>query len=391
MSSAWDAFAWIDDELAELDRLSLRRRPATRQGRQSATVALENRRVVNFGSNDYLGYAGDPRLAEAAARAAAEEGTGAGASPLVSGRGDEQARLEARLAEFEGTEAALVFASGFAANSATIAALAGREDAIFSDELNHASLIDGCRLSGAKIHVYPHADVDRLEAMLSAAAGVRRRLVVTDSLFSMDGDLAPLAELAASAERHRAMLLVDEAHATGVLGPTGRGGLEACGVDAPSIVRVGTLSKALGSLGGFVAGQQRLIDWLSNRARSYVFSTALAPACCAAARMALSLVDDEPRRRERLHDAGQHVRQALSQGWQVGSGTSPIIPLVVGNAERALALKRTLWQQDLFVPAIRPPTVPAGTSRLRISLSALHSDDDLDKLISALAAVVTRR
>ncbi|NQT11194.1 MAG: 8-amino-7-oxononanoate synthase, partial [Planctomycetes bacterium] len=281
------ALQWIDDELAALDRQDLCRRLATREGKQTTQIDLDGGKLVNFGSNDYLALAADPRLAHAASEAAHEEGWGSGASPLVTGHGPAHRRLEERLAEFEDAEAALVFSSGFAANAGTIAALVGPGDVVFSDRTNHASIWDGCRLSRADVRTFRHADCRQLAQLLEKSHGRRRRLIVTDSVFSMDGDVAPLAELTDLAERFDAMLLVDEAHATGVFGPHGRGAAEQAGLEGRVHVRVGTLSKALGSVGGFVVGSRSLIDWLVNRARPYVFSTAPPGAAAAAATAAL--------------------------------------------------------------------------------------------------------
>ena len=306
-----DPLSWIADELAQLDAQQLRRRLVERSGAQGPVLPGSPRSLVNFASNDYLSLAADPRLSAAAQRASQAEGWGAGASPLVSGYSTAHAQLERRLAEWLGTEAALVFSSGYAANVGAVTALAGRGDAVFGDAKNHASLIDGCRLSRAEVFVFPHRDYQALAEQLSAASGLRRRLIVSDSLFSMDGDCADLAALADLAERFDAMLLVDEAHATGVFGTAGTGLVEASQLANRVPVRIGTLSKALGSAGGFVAGSRLLIDWLANRARSYVFSTAHPPAVCAAATAALDIVRDEPWRRvELLARAGQ-LRERL--------------------------------------------------------------------------------
>jgi 8-amino-7-oxononanoate synthase len=393
MSAAGDdPLAWLDDELAALDQRQLRRRLVTRLGDQGPEIALAGdsgtERLVNFGSNDYLSLAADPRVAAAASLVIAEVGFGAGASPLICGHTSQHAALETRLAQFTGCEGALVFSSGFAANVGTIAALVGRGDAVFSAAANHASLIDGCRLSRAEVVVFPHEDLATLEQQLAAAAHVRRRLIVCDSLFSMDGDAAPLADLAALAEQHRAMLLVDEAHATGVFGPSGAGLVEELGLEQHVHVRVGTLSKALGSAGGFVAGRRLLIDWLVNRARPYVFSTAHPPAVAAAAIAALDIVAAEPQRRRRLLDLADGLRQELSaQGWNVGRSTSQIVPVIVGSAERALELAAELRRQGFFVPAIRPPSVMEGTSRLRVSLCSGHTQEDVARLAAALRAL----
>jgi 8-amino-7-oxononanoate synthase len=379
--------AWIDAELAALESADLRRRLATRVGPQAAVVTRKGRPLVNFASNDYLGLAAEPRLAQAAAEAARESGWGAGASPLVSGYTVWHERLETRLAEFEQAEAALVFASGFAANMGTICALAGRGDAVFSDELNHASLVDGCRLSRAQVFVYPHGDLAGLDELLAGAAGFRRRLIVTESLFSMDGDLAPLKQLAELAQRYEAMLLVDEAHATGVFGLRGRGVAEHLCVASQALVRIGTLSKALGCAGGFVTGNRGLIDWLLNRARPYVFSTAGPPANAAAAVAALEVVQREPRRGAALLSRAAALRQELRQrGWDVGASESQIIPLIVGEPGTAVDLSTRLIERGYWAPAIRPPSVPAGKSRLRLSLSWGHTPEMIGGLVDALGA-----
>lgn len=374
--------AWIDDELTSLERQHLRRRPLTHEGPQSVRLSIDGRELINFGSNDYLALAADPRLSRAASEAAIHVGWGSGASPLVTGRAALHRQLEERLAEFEGTEAALLFSSGFAANLGAIAALAGPGDAVYCDRKNHASLWDGCRLSRADVRVYPHNDCRRLAELLKASGRYRRRLIVTDGLFSMDGDLAPLDELAELAERHRAMLLVDEAHATGVFGRNGRGAAEHFGVEDRVHVRVGTLSKALGCSGGFVAGPAASIEWLVNRARSYVFSTAAPAAGSAAVLAALDVVRDEPQRRESLLARAQALRDELrGQGWSTGASASQIVPLFVGDPRRATALSAKLLERGLFVPAIRPPTVPEGEALLRVSLTAGHTEEMIASLI----------
>jgi 8-amino-7-oxononanoate synthase len=383
-----DPLAWIDAELERLEGAGLRRRLEVRSGMQSARIVVEGKELVNFGSNDYLGLADDVRLTAAAADAARRAGWGSGASPLVSGRSDVHAELERRLARFECAEAALVFPSGFAANAGVIPALVDEPDAIFADAKNHASLIDGCRLSRAARHVYPHGDVAELESILRGAGRFRRRLIVTDSLFSMDGDLAPIPQLADLAERYGAMLLVDEAHATGVFGEHGRGVVDHLGskkVSDPFSIRVGTLSKALASGGGFVCGPQSLVDWLANRARTYVFSTAQPAAASAAAIAALDIVEREPQRRIQLLATAERVRARLrEQGWNPGKSASQIIPLVIGDAERTMTLAGRLREAGIFVPGIRPPTVPPGESLLRLSLCAHHTPEMIDSLFQAL-------
>jgi 8-amino-7-oxononanoate synthase len=309
----------------------------------------------------------------------------------LTGHGATHRELEKRLAEFEGVEAALVFSSGYAANAGAIAALVGEGDAIYSDEKNHASMIDGCRLSRSAVHIYPHRDVEALSALLRADTSSRRRLIITESVFSMDGDLAPLVELAALAEEFDCMLLVDEAHATGVFGAQGRGLCEALEVEDRVDVRVGTLSKALGCAGGFVVGRRSLIDWLVNRARSYVFSTGASPPICAAAMSALEIVRREPERRERLLRNAAALRATLhEQGWQTLASASHIIPLVTGEPERALTLAAQLAEVGLLVPAIRPPSVPRGQSLLRISLSCAHTTDMIARLTAVLGEIAGR-
>lgn len=374
---------WLPDALDRLESEGLRRI------RRVATGLVDE--VVDFGSNDYLGLAGDPRLAEAAHAATRREGWGAGASPVVSGRSPLHAELEQRLAEFEGTEAAMLFPSGFAAGAGVVPALVGEGDAIYADAKNHACLIDGCRLSHAERHVYRHNDVAHLAELLKADVGrVCRRLIVTDGLFSMDGDFAPLAEIGRLADEHGAMLLVDEAHATGVWGPTGGGSVQRAAIDSPDLerqvtIRMGTLSKALGSAGGFLAGSRQLIDWLANRARSYVFSTAAPPALAAAGIEALRLAQAEPERRERMLRHADSLRERLSAaGWDLAGSESQIVPIRLGDPRRAVELSARLAEKGLFVPAIRPPTVPEGESLLRVSLSAKHSEADLDRLVAEL-------
>jgi len=384
--SAQDRLAWIESRLEVLEHEGLRRRLVARDGQAGVTAVIDGRELLNFGSNDYLNLAGNVRLAEAVARAVREEGWGSGASPLVTGRSRLHRQLEERLAQFEGCQAALLFASGFAANAGTVPALVGRGDAVYSDAANHASIVDGCRLSRAHVHVYPHVDCDALEAMLREHAGHGgRRLIVTDGLFSMDGNLAPLVRLAELADEFQCMLMVDEAHATGVFGPGGRGVSEYLGVEDRVDVRIGTLSKALGCHGGFVAGSGQLVDWLANRARSYVFSTAPPAATCAAALTALEIVQSEPERRQTLLARAAELREQLrDQGWQVGRSESQIIPLVAGTAQRTMELSAALRERGLLVPGIRPPTVPEGQSRLRISLSCGHTLEMIARLVEVL-------
>ncbi len=381
----------MPDELAALERAGLRRNRREVRPLPDGACEIDGRRLWNFASNDYLGLAGDPQVVAAAHAAIADAGVGARASALVAGRTEWHAWLEQALARFEGQEAAILFPTGYAANVGTIAALVDENDTVFCDRLNHASLIDGCRLSGAKLRVFRHSELETLERELHKAADSRRRLIVSDAVFSMDGNIAPLRELCDLAARFEADVLVDEAHGTGVFGERGRGACEQLGIADRVAVRVGTLSKAIGTLGGFVAGPQSLIDWLWNKARPQVFSTALPPVICAAAVAAIEFIRSEPERRKNLWNNCEFVRRELAQLKIDVSANSvgPIIPIRVGDPDAAVAAQQKLEERGCLVAAIRPPTVPQGTSRLRISLSAAHDESALKQLVAALQEVVS--
>ncbi|MCC6765554.1 MAG: 8-amino-7-oxononanoate synthase [Deltaproteobacteria bacterium] len=380
----------FEDELAHVRTAGLWRELRRIEGPVDTWVTVDGVRALALCSNNYLGLANHPTLAAAAARAAAAYGVGAGASRLISGSLAIHRDLEARLARFEHTEAALLFPTGYHANVGAITTLVRRGDAVFSDRLNHASIIDGCRLSGADVHVYPHADAAALDALLARAAA-RRRLVVTDSVFSMDGDHAPLGEICRVAAARDAMVMVDEAHATGVEGPTGAGLVEALGLGGAVTVRMGTLGKALGGAGAFVAGSRALVDLLVNRARSFIYTTALPPPVVAAADAALDVVAREPERRARLGALSATLRGRLrALGFEISAGAGPIIPVIAGTSERALAWSRGLLERGVFVQAIRPPTVPDGTARLRVTLMATHTDQDVEYAVTAFAALRDR-
>jgi 8-amino-7-oxononanoate synthase len=372
--------SWAGEALAALEADSLRRSLEPLETPVGARVRIEGRELLNFSSNDYLGLAANELVRQAAQAALALHGVGAGASRLVVGDTPAHQSLERALAKFEGTERALLFNSGYAANVGALTSLFGVGDVVFSDELNHASLIDGCRLSRAKVVVYPHRDVEALEALVRATPG-RRRAIVTDTVFSMDGDRAPVRGLRELADRHELALLVDEAHATGVLGPGGRGLCALEGVTPD--VHVGTLSKAIGAFGGFVCGSQALCELLLNRARPLIFSTALPAAICAAAERALELISDGGLQ-ARL--AGHVSAFATALGARPDSA---IFPVVVGAATRALELSASLRERGFLVKAIRPPTV--ATSRLRIALSAAHSRDEVMALASCLSPIAPQR
>lgn len=375
---------WAQVALADLEARAQRRALAPLESPQGPVVRLGGRELLNFSSNDYLGLANAPEVVGAAREALLAHGVGAGASRLIVGDSAVHHELEARLARFVGAEAALLFNSGYAANQGALAALLGPGDVVFSDALNHASLIDGCRLTRARVVVYRHGDVEALEAALRATPG-RRRLVATDAVFSMDGDVAPVRALRKVCDRHGAALLVDEAHATGVLGARGAGLCEAEGVTPD--VHVGTLSKALGGLGGFVAGSRALCDALVSLARPLVFSTGLPPALCAAALAALGELETSGRRgalRERIDRLAAGL-QALGLP---ARGDSAVFSLVLGDEARALDASARLLERGVLVKAIRPPTVPPGTSRLRVSVTAAHTPAHVEVLLEALRDVV---
>jgi 8-amino-7-oxononanoate synthase len=389
-SAADVSFDWVDEALRELSNHGLRRTLAARMGPQAAVIQIDDRQVINLGSNDYLGLAGDPRLARAATEACSQWGVGGGASPLVTGRTELHVELERCLAEFLQVEAALLFPTGFAANAGTIPALVDQGDVILADAKNHASLIDGCRLARSARRIYAHADAVDLESHLRETTTARRRLIVTDSLFSMDGDLAPFEEVLRLATAYDAMVLLDEAHAIGVFGARGAGVLEHLGLEespaAHRLIRVGTLSKAFGASGGFVCGPRNLIEWLANRARTYVFSTAAPAPVLAAALAALEIAIDEPeRRRGLLHRAEELRRRLQRQGWNIGNSAGQIIPVIIGDAPAAMSLAEYLRDRGYFVPGIRPPTVPTGESLLRISLCFHHTESMIDGLVQSLA------
>ena len=376
-------------ELATLRDRGLERQLRIIARRQGAVVETEQGAAVDFASNDYLGLASDPRLADAASRALREHGSGAAASRLITGNSAEHEALEREIAEFFDAERALTFSGGYAANVGVIAALVGRGDAIFADALNHASLIDGSRASRAAIHVYPHGDAAALERLLALhRQEARRALIVTDGMFSMDGDRAPLADLTTLARQYDAWTYVDDAHAAGASGPDGRGTAASLELAHPVDVTVGTLGKAFGAAGAFVFGSRTLHEYLLNRARSFVFSTAPMPAQVAAAREGLRIARAEPERRAALASHARAIRAALaSRGVTcAGESESHVVPVIVGDARRATIIGAALADRGFLVGAVRPPTVPDGTSRLRITASAAHTDDQIAGLADAVAS-----
>jgi 8-amino-7-oxononanoate synthase len=380
-------FQRLADQLAELERRGLRRSRLVRQSPQGPRIVVDGQECLAFCSNDYLGLANHPRIVEATIEAALRYGVGEGASHLLSGHSVVHERLEAKLAEFVQMPQALLFSTGYQANIGAMTALVGPEDAIFSDALNHASLIDGARLSRARVVRYPHADLGFLAGAL-AECDARTKLIVTDGVFSMDGDIAPLPAMLDLCERHDAWLLVDDAHGFGVIGPQGRGSPAHFGLRSPRIVYVGTLGKAAGVAGAFVAGAAEIVETVLQRARTYIYTTAAPAMLAAAVEASLELIREDEWRRERLRKLSAVLGKELREGEIVlASSDTPIQPLVLGGNSEAVRASAALRERGILVPAIRPPTVPEGTARLRISLSAAHSEHEVLRLAAALREV----
>ena len=376
----------IEQRLAAIERQGLSRRLRLISGPQGPRVLLDDRPVLLLCSNNYLGLADHPRVREAAADAAMRWGAGAGASRLVSGTMTIHGRLEERLAAFKGSEACVLFGSGYLANLGTIGALAGPGDAVFSDELNHASIVDGCKCSRARVHVYRHLDAEHLDWSLRHHRGEGRRLIATDSVFSMDGDLAPLQEIVELARRHHARVLVDEAHATGALGPGGRGAVAQAGLEGEVDVLVGTLGKALGAYGAYVCASAQMVHYLINTARALIFSTAPAPPAIAGALAALEEIEQRPHRVQRLRSHARTLREALAaEGFDVPASEMHIVPLLVGDERDALALCQAALERGVFAQAIRAPSVHAGSARLRLTAMATHTPAQLRRAARVLA------
>ena len=377
----------IEARLDELKALGLHRRTRLVSGPQGPHVLLDGKPVLLLCSNNYLGLADHPRVREAAADAAMRWGVGAGASRLVSGTMTIHRRLEDRLAAFSRRQSALLFGSGYLANVGTVAALARPGDVVFSDELNHPSLVDGCRLSRADVFVYDHGDVEHLEWGIRDAEG-RGTLIVTESVFSMDGDVAPLAEIVELAQRHELRTVIDDGHATGALGPEGRGALAEVGLEDQVDVIVGSLSRALGSYGAFVACDHQMTRYLLNAARTFIFSTALPPPALAGAVAALDLLEEKPRRVAKLAANAAALREGLiRQGFDVGHSSTHIVPLIVGDAELAVRMCDAALARGVFAEAVRPPAVPSLTARLRVAVMATHREEELMAATRTLGAV----
>ena len=372
----------LRDRLEAIKERNLYRQLRTIQSEQGSWIEIDAKQVLNLCSNNYLGLASHPKLKEAAAQAAYTYGCGSGASRLICGTMALHETLEHHIAKFKGVEAALVYNSGYAANLGIIPSLVGNGDAVFSDELNHASLIDGCRLSRAAVSVFPHKDIDALEKQLQRATNhgnKSRRLIVIDTVFSMDGDIAPLPEIVELAKKYDAMLMVDEAHATGALGPGGKGAVAHFGLDGQVPIVMGTFSKAFGGFGAYVAGSQVLRDYLINTSRSLIFTTALPPTVLGSAIAAVKILQEQPSLVTTLQENARYLRQGLQQiGFDTGPSQTQIIPVILGDAARTLRMSELLLRHRVLATAIRPPSVPEGTSRIRVSVTAAHTHHDLD-------------
>lgn len=378
---------WLDDiheELHEMDAQGLRRRLRVVDLLGGMRASVDHKDCVLFCTNNYLGLADHPRVLERAQKALLRYGAGAQASRLVSGHSPVHMQLEEITSLFKGSEACLAFPTGYMANLAAISAMVGEEDAILCDRLNHASLIDACRMSKAKLLIYEHLNLDDLKKQLERSAKYRRRLIVTDALFSMDGDLVPLLKVTNLAHEYDAEVYVDDAHGTGVLGPGGQGITHHFPLEHFPAVVMGTYSKALGSLGGFICGPKMFIEYLLNKARTFIYTTGLPPAVCGASLGALEVLQQEPQRVEKLWDNAKKIRDGLrALGYDIPRGAGPIMPIIVGENDEAVKMSEKLLEEGILVVAIRPPTVPKGTARLRLSVSAAHTDGDIEKLFNA--------
>ncbi|MDE0299940.1 MAG: 8-amino-7-oxononanoate synthase [Candidatus Poribacteria bacterium] len=381
---------WLETERVELERAGHWRSLRSMMGAPTGRVLLDGRDVISLASTDYLGLSRHPQVIKAASEAVREYGVGASGSRLIAGNNHLYDVLETKIAAMLNTEAALVFSSGYLANISTIPVLAGEDDLILSDERNHISLIEGCRLSRATTQIYRHCDPEHLKELLAESSNFRRRLIVTDGVFSMDGDFPPLAEICDIAETYDAMLMVDDVHGFGILGQTGGGLVDYLGVADRGIIQIGALSKAVGGVGAFVAGSKSLIDILINRARGFIFTTALPPGTLAAASAAIDIIRSSPEFRYRLFANVHSLRTGLSgAGFQLLPNETHILPLIIGEANMTTRFSEALLNEGIFVPAIRPPTVPAGTSRLRITPTANHTHEELEEALNGFAAART--
>lgn len=379
---------WFQQELQLIEEKGLTRNLRSFSTGNESEVIMNGKKYLLFSSNNYLGLATDNRLKKKASEGIKQYGTGAGGSRLTTGNFVIHEQLEWEIAEFKEKEAAIVFSSGFLANIGVISSVMKEGDFIFSDAWNHASIIDGCRLSQAKTVVYEHADMVDLELKLRQSSGNGKKLIVTDGIFSMDGDIAPLPKIVALAKKYNAYIMVDDAHATGVLGSNGRGTADYFGLKDEIDFTVGTLSKAIGAEGGFVASSLIAKKYLLNNARSFIFQTSLSPSAIAAAREGITIIQNEPKRRKQLLENARYIRLSLEEsGFMVGQGNTPIISLLIGDAHKAMQFSEKLMDEGVFIPAIRPPTVPKGSSRLRITVMATHTIEQLNMVIRIIKKV----
>ena len=383
-----DDLAFLSKAVEDIRSQALYRRLRLVRGAQSARVQVEGKEVVLLSSNNYLGLTDHPALKEAAIRALAHYGCGAGASRSISGTMEPHKELEERIARFKGCEAALLFSNGYMANVGVLTTLVEEGDLILSDEFNHASIVDGCRLSRAEVRVYRHRDMNHLEDLLKTSTQQRRRLIVTDGVFSMEGDIAPLPQIRELADRYGALIMVDDAHATGVLGEAGRGTAEHFGLMGQIEIQMGTLGKALGVFGAYVAGRKVLIEYLINRCRTFMYTTALPPAVASIGITALKIVETEPQRRKKLWENTHYFREKLREmGFDTLGSETPIVPILIGDNALTMEADRRLMERGVFAQGIRPPTVPPQSARLRTSLMATHTKEDLDLALEGFREV----
>lgn len=380
-----DSLSWIDLEVKNIKDKDLFRILTELESAQSPEIIIDGKKYILLSSNSYLGLTVEPRVIQAAIEATEKYGTGSGGSRLVSGSTDLHRELEQRIAKFKKTESAILFSTGYLANTGTISTLIGKDDIVYSDELNHASIIDGCRLSKAEVKIYKHLDTNHLESLLGKDRNKKcKKLIVTDTVFSMDGDLAPLPEIADLADIYGCMFMIDEAHSTGVLGNRGSGGTEHFGIEDRVPIVMGTLSKAVGSLGGYIAGSQKLIDFIRNTVRSYIFDTSLPPSSLAASLTAIDIIEHEPERREYLWKLINRFKTGLEDiGLTVLPSHSAVIPVLIGEAQPTLDFARSLRNNGIYTPAVRPPSVPEGMCRIRATLMAKHTEKHIEKALNA--------
>ncbi len=380
-----DSLSWIEQELKEIKNKDLFRILTELESAQSPEITIDGEKYILLSSNSYLGLTVEPKVIKAAIAAIEKYGTGSGGSRLVSGSTDLHRQLEQRIAKFKKTESAILFSTGYLANVGTISTLIGKDDIVYSDELNHASIIDGCRLSKPKIRIYKHLDTEHLKDLLEKDVNNKcKKLIVTDTVFSMDGDLAPLPEIADLADKSGCMFMIDEAHSTGVLGKRGSGGTEYFGIEDRVPIVMGTLSKAVGSLGGYIAGSQKLIDFIRNRVRSYIFDTSLPASSLAASLAAIDIIEFEPGRREYLWKLINKFKKGLEEiGLTILPSHSAVIPVLIGEAQSTLGFAKSLRENGIYTPAVRPPSVPEGMCRIRATLMAKHSEKQIEKALEA--------